>query len=62
MTILIFSKYFGKFLKFSDFFFVVKMGDEDGYEQFDVNDADIDHALNPGKFRRQTKEESIYGE
>lgn len=37
------------------------MNDEEGYESFEVNDRDLEAALNPGKRRRFTKDERIYG-
>ena len=30
-------------------------------EAFEVNETDLEYALNPGTYRRQTKEERIYG-
>uniref|UniRef100_A0A1I7RQT8 G-patch domain-containing protein n=2 Tax=Bursaphelenchus xylophilus TaxID=6326 RepID=A0A1I7RQT8_BURXY len=36
------------------------MSDEE-FESFDVNDRDIEYALNPGRNRRQTKDDQIYG-
>lgn len=35
--------------------------DEDGFIRFEVNDQDIEEELNPGRGRRQTKEDQIYG-
>ncbi|CAJ0581580.1 unnamed protein product, partial [Mesorhabditis spiculigera] len=38
------------------------MDDDDGMEKFSVNDADLDFAMNPGKYRRrQTKEQAALG-
>uniref|UniRef100_A0A914X3D0 G-patch domain-containing protein n=1 Tax=Plectus sambesii TaxID=2011161 RepID=A0A914X3D0_9BILA len=37
------------------------MGDEDGMESFEVNDFDLESAMNPGRRRRATKNQQIYG-
>uniref|UniRef100_A0A8R1HS39 Septin and tuftelin-interacting protein 1 homolog n=1 Tax=Caenorhabditis japonica TaxID=281687 RepID=A0A8R1HS39_CAEJA len=39
-----------------------KMDDDDGRESFDINDTDLEYALNPGGRRHfQTKDDAIYG-
>lgn len=36
--------------------------DNEGYESFNVNDTDLEYALNPGARRfRQTKNQQTYG-
>jgi hypothetical protein len=38
------------------------MADDEFYDAFEINDADLDYALNPGQHRRrQTKDQAIYG-
>lgn len=33
----------------------------DFYENFDINKTDLEYAMNPGNYRRQTKDQQIYG-
>lgn len=35
--------------------------DTDFYTPFSLNETDMEYAMNPGQFRRQTKEQQVYG-
>lgn len=37
------------------------MNDDEGYEQFELNQTDLEFALNPGRRHFQTREQATYG-
>lgn len=40
---------------------ILDMDNTDFYEDFDLNKTDFEYAMNPGTYRRQTKDQQIYG-